>query len=302
MKIVVVGSVALDSIETPFGKALDELGGSATHFSYSASFFAPVGLVGVVGSDFPVHHIESLRARGVDLSGLQTAEGETFRWSGYYEYDLNTAHSLDTQLNVFEHFAPALPDAYKDAEFVFLANIDPELQLSVLEQVASPKLAACDTMNFWIENKPDALVETLKHCNIALMNDSEARELCKTHSLLEASRTIIGWGPATAILKKGEHGALMFTDSTHFAAPAFPLEEIKDPTGAGDSFAGGFIGYLAKTGDLSEENIRRAVVYGSVMASFNVEGFGTQRLQVLTPEEIDERFRLFKAITHFDLR
>lgn len=300
MDVLVVGSVALDSIETPFGKVAEVLGGSATHFSASASFFSSIALVGVVGNDFPDEHAQFLRSRDVDLRGLERAPGNTFRWKGYYEYDLNQAHSLDTQLNVFEQFHPKLPDPYVHTPYVFLANIDPELQLEVLRQVKSPKLVVCDTMNFWIESKPDALVETLGKVNIALMNDSEARELCGTYSLVDAARKILSWGPSTVILKKGEHGALMFTDSTHFAAPAFPLEEIKDPTGAGDSFAGGFVGHLAATRDLSEANIRRAVVYGSVMASFNVEGFGTNRLQALEEREIAQRYDEFRDITLFE--
>jgi sugar/nucleoside kinase (ribokinase family) len=299
MNILVVGSVALDSIETPFGKVENALGGSAVHFSCAASFFTKVALVGVVGKDFPREHLDFLEQKGVDLRGLKLDEGKTFRWKGYYEYDLNQAHTLDTKLNVFENFRPHLPEEYKEIDFVFLANIDPELQQQVLKQTKKPKLTCCDTMNFWIENKPQALMETLQLVDIAIMNDSEAREFCRTFSLLDASRKILALGPQAVVFKKGEHGALMFTDSTHFSAPAFPLEEIKDPTGAGDSFAGGFIGYLAKTGDLSENNIRRAVIYGSVMASFNVEGFGLDRLRNLTHKEIEERYELFRKITVF---
>jgi len=299
MKILVVGSIALDSIETPFGKVESILGGSAVHFSCAASFFTPIGLVGVVGQDFPQEHLDFLKERGVDLKGLKIDEGETFRWKGYYEYDLNQAHTLDTRLNVFEKFHPRLPDEYRNTDFVFLANIDPELQQEVLRQVEKPKFICCDTMNFWIETKPQALMETLELVDVALMNDSEARELCKTYSLVDASRKILALGPRAVVFKKGEHGALMFTDSTHFSAPAFPLEEIKDPTGAGDSFAGGFLGYLAKTGELSESNIRKAVIYGSVMASFNVEGFGLDRLRNLTHKEIEERYEIFRKITVF---
>lgn len=300
MNILVVGSIALDDIETPFGKMENALGGSATHFSCSASFFTKVNLVGVVGEDFPSEHIDFLKSREIDTKGLQVDGGRTFKWKGYYEYDLNQAHTLETQLNVFEKFNPQIPEEYKDSEFVFLANIDPELQLEVLKQSKKPKLTVCDTMNFWIETKPEALIKTLKEVDIALMNDSEARELCKTYSLVDAAKKIISWGPKTVIFKKGEHGALMFTDSTHFSAPAFPLEEIKDPTGAGDSFAGGFLGYLAKTGDLSENNIRKAVIYGSVMASFNVEGFSLDRLRKLTHKEINDRYEVFKDITFFE--
>lgn len=300
MSIVVVGSVALDTIETPFGRADAALGGSATHFSCAASFFAPVSLVGVVGRDFPEDHIAFLESRGVDLGGLEVADGETFAWDGFYDYDLNTAHSRKTCLNVFADFHPVLPDGHRDADFVFLANIDPELQGEVLGQTRSPKLTVLDTMNFWIEGKREELIETLRRVDVALMNDAEARQLTRTSGLLEAARQVLSWGPTTVVLKKGEHGALMFTEDTHFAAPAFPLEEIRDPTGAGDSFAGGFVGYLAKTGDLTEPNIRRAVVYGSVMASYNVEGFGADRMRTLTAAEIEARYEAFRHITSFD--
>lgn len=299
MKILVVGSIALDTVQTPFGDVKNVLGGSAVHFSCSASFFAPVALVGVVGEDFPEEHVQFLSSRNIDLTGLKVSKGKTFRWKGYYEYDLNQAHTVSTQLNVFEEFHPNLPQEYRNADFVFLANIDPDLQREVLKQVKNPKLICCDTMNFWIENKQESLLETIKHVDIALMNDAEARELCKTYNLLDAARKIISLGPRAVIFKKGEHGALMFTDSTHFSAPAFPLEKIKDPTGAGDSFAGAFIGYLAKSEDFSESSIRKAVIYGSVMASFNVEGFSVNRLRSLTHKEIDERYEIFKKITDF---
>jgi len=298
-KITVVGSVAFDSIETPFGKVESVLGGSATHFSAAASFFAPVNLVAVVGNDFPKEHIKFLKSRNIDTEGLEIADGNTFAWKGFYEYDLNTAHTLETKLNVFQDFEPKLPERYTNSEIVFLANIDPELQLSVLDQIDKPKLVVLDTMNFWIENKKDRLLRTLQEVDIALMNDSEARELAKTFSLLDAARMIMSWGPETVIIKKGEHGVLMFTENTHFAAPAFPLEEIKDPTGAGDSFAGGFLGYLAKNGDFSEQNQRKAVVYGSVMASFSVEDFGLNRARHLKQKEIEDRYAEFEEITGF---
>ncbi len=298
-KITVVGSVAFDSIETPFGKVESALGSSATHFSTAASFFAPVNLVAVVGSDFPKEHIKFLKSRNIDTEGLEITEGLTFAWKGLYEYDLNTAHTLEIKLNVFENFNPKLPEKYANSEIVFLANIDPELQLNVLEQTSKPKLVVLDTMNYWIENKKDRLIRTLQEVDVALMNDSEARELAKTFSLLDAARMVMSWGPTTVIIKKGEHGVLMFTEDTHFAAPAFPLEEIKDPTGAGDSFAGGFLGYLAKTSDFSEQNQRKAVVYGSVMASFSVEDFGLNRLKRLDQKEIDDRYSHFEDITGF---
>lgn len=300
MSILVVGSVAFDAIKTPFGEVDEILGGSATHFSNAASFFAPVNLVAVVGEDFPHKQLDFLKKRGVDIKGLQVANGKTFRWKGYYEYDLNQAHTLETHLNVFEHFHPHLPEGYRMSEHVFLANIDPELQIEVLKQAEKPKLVVSDTMNFWIENKPEAVTEVIKMVDIVLMNDSEAREFCKTFSLLEAARKLLALGPGTVIFKKGEHGALMFTNDSHFAAPAFPLEDIKDPTGAGDSFAGGFLGHLALTGDLSEPNIRKAVIYGSVMASYNVEDFGLERLKRLTEDEIADRYREFREFTVFD--
>lgn len=301
MEILVVGSVALDDIRTPFGEVERALGGSATYFSCTASYFSPVKVVGVVGTDFSQKQLEFLKNRQIDLDGLQQVKGKTFRWKGYYEYDLNTAHTLETQLNVFEHFRPCLPEHYRKSKVVFLANIDPELQLSVLEQTQKPKLVAADTMNFWIQKKPDSLKKVISLVDLALMNDSEARELVGTYHLVEAAQTIISWGPKIVILKKGEHGALMFTDSSFFTAPAYPLEVIKDPTGAGDSFAGGFLGHLAKTEDFSEQNLRKAVIYGSVMASFNVEGFSVERTTKLTWEEIDRRFHQFKEITHFEL-
>lgn len=299
MRIVVVGSVALDTIKTPFGQAEEIIGGSATHFAAASSFFTEVRLVGIVGEDFPSEHLSFLRERGIDLTGLQIVEGRTFRWQGYYEYDLNQAHTLETQLNVFESFHPHIPESYKDSEIVFLANIDPDLQFEVLQQVESPQLKVMDTMNYWIENKRESLINTISQVDIVLMNDSEARELCNTFSLLDAARLLMSWGPRAVILKKGEHGALMFTDEAHFSAPAFPIEEIKDPTGAGDSFAGGFLGYLAKTGSFDETDIRKAVIYGSVLASYNVEGFSLTRLKDLSWSDIETRFADFKDITVF---
>lgn len=299
MKILVVGSVALDTIKTPFGQVENIIGGSATHFATAASFFAPVDLVGVVGTDFPAEHIDFLKSRGINVSGLQVVEGKTFRWQGYYEYDLNQAHTIETQLNAFETFHPHIPEDFQDADIVFLANIDPDLQMEVLEQTKNPALKVMDTMNFWIESKPESLKNTISHVDIVLMNDSEARELCSTYSLRDAARQLISWGPHTVILKKGEHGALMFTDEAHFSAPAFPIEDINDPTGAGDSFAGGFLGYLAKAGSFAESEIRKAVIFGSVMASYNVEGFSLNRLRSLTNEEIEARYQHFKDITTF---
>jgi len=300
MSILVVGSVAFDSVETPFGKAEEVLGGSATYFSTSASFFTGVSLVAVVGEDFPDKHIETLKGKGIDVAGLRKVPGKTFRWKGYYGYDLNQAHTLETHLNVFSAFNPEVPAAYREAPFVFLANIDPELQMKVLDQVKKPKLVACDTMNFWIEGKPDALKELLRRVDLFVINEGEARELSKEASLVKAAKVIMGYGPRVLIIKRGEYGALMFTASSMFAAPAYPLEEIFDPTGAGDTFAGGLMGYLANTEDISEGNIRRAIIYGSVMASFNVEAFSLERLHTLKPAEIKERYYAFKRLTHFE--
>jgi sugar/nucleoside kinase (ribokinase family) len=301
MSILVVGSVAFDSVETPFGKADEALGGSASYFSTSASYFGKVKLVAVVGSDFPEKHIDCFRARGIDVAGLQKVEGgKTFRWKGRYEYDLNQAHTLDTQLNVFSKFNPVLPDGYADSKYVFLANIDPDIQLKVLEQVKKPRLIACDTMNFWIEGKRDALKKLLKRVEIFVINEGEAREFAGCSSLVKAAKIILKEGPKVLIVKRGEYGALMFIGCSVFSAPAYPLEDICDPTGAGDSFAGGFIGYLASTGDLGEENLRKAIIFGSVMASFNVEAFSLERLNSLNLEEIRDRYAELKRLTHFE--
>jgi sugar/nucleoside kinase (ribokinase family) len=244
--------------------------------------------------------VEFLRSRGIDTGGLQVTEGKTFHWSGFYDYDLNQAHTRQTDLNVFADFHPRLPDAYRDARIVFLANIDPDLQLEVLDQVRDPRLVVCDTMNFWIEGKPDRLREVLKRVNIAFMNDAEARQFCGTFSVLKAARDLLAMGPEAVIIKKGEHGALLFSKNGHFSAPSYLLEQVVDPTGAGDTFAGGFIGYLAYTGDLSERNLRKATVYGSVMASFNIEDFSLKRLRTLSQEQISARYEEFKAIAFFE--
>lgn len=300
MSLLVVGSVAFDSVETPFGKAEEVLGGSATYFSTAASFFTDVKLVAVVGEDFPEEHVDFLKKREIDVNGLQKASGKTFRWKGRYDFDLNQAHTLDTQLNVFASFKPEIPEEYKDAEYVFLANIDPVLQLEVLKQVKKPKLVACDTMNFWIEGKLNELKETLRHVDILTINEGEARELAKEANLVKAAKTIRSIGPKTLIIKRGEYGSLMFSDTGIFAAPAYPLESVFDPTGAGDSFAGGFMGYLSNTGDLGDGNIRQAIIFGSVMASFNVEEFSLNRMKTLEYCEIEQRYTSFKRLTHFE--
>jgi sugar/nucleoside kinase (ribokinase family) len=298
--VLIVGSVAIDSVKTPLGEVENVLGGAAVYSSVAARFFAPVGIVAVVGEDFPHEYLEFLRSRGVDLEGLQVQAGKTFRWKGFYDYDVNQAHSLETHLNVFEQFRPTIPEAYRDAPYVFLANIDPELQLEVLRQVRQPKLTLCDTMNYWIERKREALLEVLSRVDVACMNDAEARQLCGTFSLVRAAREIMSFGPKTVVIKKGEHGAVMFTEDSHFSAPSFPLEQVRDPTGAGDTFEGGFIGYVAMTDDIRETNMRRAVVHGSVLASFNVEDFSLARMRTLTREEIDDRYHEFRRIAFFD--
>lgn len=303
MSILVVGSVAYDDLETPFGKETRVLGGAATHFSASASFFSKVNLVGVVGKDFNHSEIEFLKKRGVDLSGLQTRkDGETFLWKGRYGFDLNEAQTLETHLNVFADFTPTLPEHFRFSDFVFLANIDPSLQLKVLKQVQSPKFIAMDTMNFWIQSKSKELKETISHVDILLINESEARQLANEQNLVKAAKKIRSWGPKIVTIKRGEYGALLFTANAIFSAPGFPLEELKDPTGAGDSFAGGFLGYLAKcNGDLSSHNLKKGMILGSVMASFQVEEFGLLRMLTLKEEDIQERFQAFKTLSHFEL-
>ncbi len=300
MTVLVVGSVALDSVETPFGKAEEVLGGSGTFFSASASHLTPVQLVGVVGSDYPVDRLAPLTQRGVDLGGVERAEGESFRWRGRYRHDLNSAETLETRLGVFSHFRPKIPEAFRRAPFVFLANIDPRLQLEVLRQVERPKLVACDTMNFWIESRRSDVLELLKHVDAILLNDAEARQLTEESNLVKAARWIIARGPRIVIIKKGEHGAFMFTEHSVFYAPAYPLEDVFDPTGAGDSFAGGFMGYLARAGTLDEEHMRRAVVYGSTMGSFAVERFSIDRLMELDHATIRARLADFRRLVAFE--
>ncbi len=300
MRLLVVGSVALDSVKTPFGEAEDVLGGSATYFSTSASYFSDVSLVAVVGEDFPEKHINFLKMRKIDLRGLEKAEGSTFRWKGRYGYALNEAQTLSTELNVFEHFKPKIPDGYRTADVVFLANIDPDLQRDVLRQVENPRLVAADTMNFWIEGKRDSLLETLRLVDVLLINDGEARQLTGEPNLIKAAQAIFSYGPKTVVIKRGEYGVLMFTREGIFSAPAYPLEEVFDPTGAGDTFAGGFMGYLANTMDFSEPVMRRAIVMGSVMASFNVEDFSLNKIRELDYKEIETRYREFRRLAHFD--
>lgn len=299
MSIVVVGTVAFDTVETPFGRGENVLGGSATYFSTSASFFTDVSLVAVVGEDFPDEHVQFLQSRDINTDGLQRIPGKTFHWTGKYGYDLNEAQTLDTQLNVLTEFKPDLPESYRASEYLFLANIDPDLQMEVLEQMHKPKLVACDTMNFWISSKPEALRRVLQKVDIVVINEGEARQFTGEANLVKAARQIIALGCKRLVVKRGEYGVLMFTADSVFAAPAYPLEEVFDPTGAGDTFAGGFMGYLANSGDLSEEGIRQAIVFGSVMASFNVEDFSLDRMKRLDYKQIESRYKSFKALTSF---
>ncbi|PYV27288.1 MAG: sugar kinase [Acidobacteria bacterium] len=299
--LLVVGSVAFDSVQTPYGKAEGILGGSASFFSVTASYFAPVRVVGVVGEDFDTEHLQVFTSRSIDVEGLEQAPGRTFRWRGEYDGDMSEAQTLETQLNVFEHFAPKVPSSYLDSQFVFLGNIDPPLQLHVREQLPKAKLVACDTMNYWINRKPEELRTTLAAVDLVVINEVEARMLSGTENLRRAARAIQDLGPRIVVIKRGEYGACLFKDSTIFFAPGYPLEQVHDPTGAGDSFAGGFMGHLARSADLSEGSLRRALVYGSVMASFAVEEFGLGRLLRLAPEEIEARFSEFKSMTHFDV-
>jgi sugar/nucleoside kinase (ribokinase family) len=299
MGILVVGSVALDSVKTPSGIKTDVLGGSATYFSVAASYFTEVSMVAVVGDDFPEEHVKFLQRKGIDTSGLQQVQGNTFRWKGEYGSDLNSCTTLDTQLNVFAEFSPRLLGTHRAQEYIFLGNIAPGLQRAVLEQVKQPKLVACDTMNFWIHNSRESLLQTLAKIDLLIINDGEARQLSEETNLLRAARKIVSMGPKTLVIKRGEHGALLFNGNSIFSAPAYPLEEVMDPTGAGDSFAGGLMGYLAASGVCDDAALRKAVIFGSVMASFNVMDFGPQKLGDLTFPEIEARFREFHRLSAF---
>jgi sugar/nucleoside kinase (ribokinase family) len=300
MSVLVVGSVALDNVRTPFGEVKEALGGSCAYASTAASYFADVAIVGIIGGDFPREHVKLLQSRGIETSGLEVdASGQTFRWRGYYEYDMNQAHTLQTALNVFAKFRPKIPDTLRKQPFVMLGNIDPELQLEVLEQMEKPRLAMADTMNFWIEGKQETLLKVLKRCDVVLLNDAEARQLCDTANLQKAARQLLGMGIGRVIIKKGEHGCLMFSEKDYFVAPAFPLEKVKDPTGAGDTFAGGFIGYLASAPKLDESAFRQAVVVGTTMASFTVEEFSLARIAHLKHEEIVARCARLRTHTEF---
>ena len=308
MSILIVGSVALDSVKTPHGEAKEILGGAAVYSSYSASFFSPVRLVGVVGKDFPPRYLTLLKKRGINLEGLEVEEGKTFRWKGFYNHNLGCAHTLDTQLNVFASFHPQIPPKYKKSKYLFLANIDPKLQLEVLEQVEKPEPTIADTMNYWIKNSLKALLKVFKKVDLALLNEEEAKQLFKATSsrskesdypISKVAKKILSLGPQRVIIKKGEHGSLMFTNKSVFSAPAFPIKKIIDPTGAGDSFAGGLIGYLSKASDPGEENLRKGIIYGSVLASFNLEDFSLNRLKRLKLKEIRERYKEMKRMVTF---
>lgn len=299
-KLLVVGSVALDTVRTPFGEASDVLGGSATYFATAASYFTSVDLIAVVGEDFPEQHVKFLKNRRIDLTGLERRNGKTFRWTGEYSYQLNEAHTLDTRLNVFETFRPKIPDSYHAPALLFLGNIDPDLQLDVLQQVKRPSVVACDTMNFWIDRKQEALWRVLERVDVLIINDGEARALGRNPNLVQVARDILARGPKHLIIKRGEYGVLFFNRAQTFGAPAYPLEQVKDPTGAGDTFAGGFMGYLAATNNFSDAAIRQAIIFGSVMASFTVEAFSLDRLRALEYKEIEARFREFKRLTHFE--
>src|SRR3989338_4450244 len=299
MSILVVGTVAFDSIETPRGSAERVLGGSASYFAVAASFFSPVKIVGVVGGDFPEDYLEIFSQRGVDLQGLKRAPGETFHWRGRYHEDLNVRDTVELRLNVLTGFSPTLPESYRDAEYVFLGNIDPGMQIEVLSQLRRMRLVACDTMDHWIQGSGEALRKLLRRIEMLIINDSEARLLSGEHNIVRAARSILKMGPKVVLIKRGEYGVLQFSDSSIFSTPAYPLEEVFDPTGAGDSFAGGFLGHLARSGDHGQGGLRRAIVYGSVVASFTVEDFGLQRLTRLSVEEIEERYQRFIDLTDF---
>ncbi len=301
MPLTVVGSIAFDGLETPFGQRDKILGGAGTHFSLSASFFTDVRAVGVVGGDFSDEEWAVFKRHNINTDDIEiVADGKTFFWKGRYDYDMNTAHTLDTQLNVFETFDPKLSPESKNSRILFLANILPMLQKQVREQCEKAEFVAMDTMNFWISSMKDALIETVKVVDCIIINDAEARQLTDEPNIHKAAKAILNFGLKAVVIKRGEYGATLFTKDSYFVVPAYPLESVFDPTGAGDTFAGGFMGYLASQKEITEETMRRAMIYGSVMASFNVEEFGTERVDRLTQAEINERFAAFKRMTHFD--
>jgi ribokinase len=297
--LVVLGTLALDSIQTPFGKVDNVLGGSATYFSLAARNFSEVGVIGVVGKDFPKEHLKFLEERKIDLKGVEKSEGKTFRWEGYYEYDMDQAHTLKTELNVLETFKPKIPNEYKKCKYLFLANTDPEIQIETLEKI-KPEYCFCDTMNFWIEHKRDKLTQLLKKVDGVFINEGEAREYCQTPNLIQAGRKLLRLGLRKVIIKKGESGAIFLSDESFFAAPAYPLEIVRDPTGAGDSFAGGTVGHLAKHGVFSDDNIKKSMVCGTVISSYVVENFGIDSYKKMIQSHIDERYKAMRRIVAFD--
>jgi sugar/nucleoside kinase (ribokinase family) len=301
MTLLVVGSIALDSIFTPFGETADALGGSAVYFSVAGSLLHPVQVVGVIGQDYPQQELERLAPRGIDWSGVERASGESFRWKGKYSYDLQSRETLETRLGVFANFQPRLPDSFRSAGFLFLGNIDPELQLGVLEQVQKPELVVCDTMNYWIQSKKAALLQLLSRVDVLMVNDSEARELSGDWNIHRAGRWILAHGPQRVVIKQGEHGALLIEPRRTFYVPAYPLENVFDPTGAGDAFAGGFMAYLARTRSVAEDNVRRAMVYGAAMGSYAVEQFGIRGFERVTLADVEQRVRSFQDLTHVSL-
>ena len=298
MEILIIGTVAFDTIETPFGRVDKALGGSATYASFAASLFSKPEILSVIGNDFPNEYLESMKKKGIGIDGIKIT-GKTFHWNGFYEYDMNEAKTRKTELNSLEHFKVQVPEKYKGIKYVFLANIDPELQLETLNQMDKPDFVVLDTMNFWISSKKEQVIKAIKKADVLLLNDGEARQLFNTVNLVKAANEALSLGTKAVIIKKGEHGALLFTKGRHFNAPSYPLENLKDPTGCGDTFGGAFIGYLAKTGDLSEKNFRKAVVYGSVAASYNAEGFGIEKLKELTMADMESRYKEFEDIREF---
>jgi sugar/nucleoside kinase (ribokinase family) len=302
MTLLVVGSIALDSVQTPFGSNVDALGGSAVFFSCAAALLNPVQVVGVIGDDYPVEELERLAERGIDLAGVERVSGESFRWKGEYSYDFQNRETLETRLGVFGEFTPRIPAAFQDAKLLFLGNIDPELQLNVLDQVHNPEFVACDTMNYWIQGKRDALLRLFDRIDVLMVNDAEARELSGEWNVYRAARWILERGPRMVVIKQGEYGALMVEpDNKVFSVPAFPLEQISDPTGAGDAFAGGFMGHLARSGDLSSGSLRRAMVLGATMGAFAVEKFSVDRFREIGSAEVAARARGFSELVHFEI-
>ena len=301
MTLLVVGSIALDSVATPFGQTADAPGGSAVFFAAAGCLLHPVQVVGVIGSDYPLGVLKQLESRGVDLTGVEQVEGESFRWKAKYSYDLSSRETLDTRLGVFAHFRPKIPAAFQQAKYVFLGNIDPGLQLGVLDQVTEPDLVACDTMNYWINSKKDLLLELLRHIDILMVNDTEAREISGDWNIYRAAHWILEHGPQRVVIKQGEHGALLVDKETTFKVPAYPLQEVFDPTGAGDAFAGGFMAYVASVKNVSTASLRRAMVHGAAMGSFSVEAFGIEGFDKVTLSDVRARVRAFKDLVHFEL-